>query len=181
MKYHTDWLMQELEKGLSPKYIFFWGHQPRKDGQVGKSCFSQWWEEVFEVEGIKYRSAEHWMMAEKARLFEDPEVLGQILQAQHPAEAKKLGRKVRNFDESQWKAHRYEIVKRGNYYKFAQAEPLKTFLLQTSDRILVEASPYDKIWGIGMTAQEAGIEKPENWKGLNLLGFALMEVRDELK
>ena len=96
------------------------------------------------------------------------------------AEAKKLGRQVRNFDQLLWEEKRYEIVKIGNYHKFSQDEHLATFLKQTGDRILVEASPYDNIWGIGLSADAQGIENPHNWKGLNLLGFALMEVRKML-
>lgn len=120
------------------------------------------------------------MMAEKARLFEDEETLSKILNCNSPAEAKKLGRQVRNFDDKMWKAHRYEIVKRGNIYKFSQNEDLKTFLLKTENRVLVEASPYDRIWGIGLSKNSDKANYPEQWRGLNLLGFVLMEVRDEI-
>lgn len=180
MKYHIDWLNQQIEEGQSFKFLYFWGHQPSKDGSITKSCLSQWWEESFSVEGIEYRTAEHWMMAEKARLFEDYECLDHILAAHSPAEAKKWGRKVRNFDEVSWTTHRYEVVKQGNLHKFSQSEDLKYFLLQTNNRILVEASPHDKIWGIGLTVNSTGVSHPQNWRGLNLLGFALMEVRDLL-
>ena len=162
------------------KYIFFWGHRPRKDGQVGQSCMSQWWESTFEVDDIQYRSAEHWMMAEKARLFKDAEVLKKILNTKSPAEAKKLGRQVRGFQPDVWDAQKYEIVKQGSFYKFSQDEKLKTYLLNTVNRVLVEASPYDKIWGIGLTKDAKNVENPNTWKGDNLLGFALMEVRDTL-
>lgn len=181
MKYNIDQIIEYIAAGERPKYVFFWGHRKSQDGSTTKSCFSQWWEQSFEIEGIEYKSAEHWMMAEKARLFKDEEILAEILTVPSPAEAKKLGRKVRNFEQSTWEAHRYEIVKKGNLHKFAQAPELKEFLLNTAPRIIVEASPYDRIWGIGLTQDAKGVEHPMNWKGLNLLGFALMEVRDMLQ
>jgi len=163
------------------KFLFFWGHQPNKDGSISKTCFSQWWLSSFEVDKVIYKTAEHWMMAQKAELFKDNEVLEKILQAKSPAEAKKLGREVKNYNENLWLAARYDIVKQGNYHKFSQNPELKTFLLNTKDRVLVEASPVDAIWGIGMAGDHKDVLDPEKWQGLNLLGFALMEVRDELK
>ncbi|KQX13030.1 NADAR family protein [Flavobacterium sp. Root420] len=163
------------------KFLFFWGHQPNKDGSISKTCFSQWWLSSFEVEGITYKTAEHWMMAKKAALFNDNEVLEKIIESNSPAEAKKLGREVKNYDDKLWLANRFEIVKQGNYHKFSQNADLKEFLINTNDRVLVEASPVDPIWGIGMASDDKDVMNPEKWKGLNLLGFALMEVRDELK
>lgn len=86
---------------------------------MGKTCLSQWFPSRFEVDGVPYPTAEHWMMAEKARLFRDEEVLGRILACEHPGEAKKLGREVRGFDGSVWDAHRVEVVVQGNLHKFA--------------------------------------------------------------
>ena len=147
-----------------------------------KACFSQWWAgHPFEVDGIRYATAEHYMMAEKARLFHDETKLSKIIDARSPAIAKKLGRQVASFDDLIWRQHRYDIVVRGNRAKFSQHAELKIFLLQTGDRLLVEASPFDRIWGIGMAATDPNAEKPQFWKGLNLLGFALMEVREELR
>lgn len=163
------------------KYLFFWGHQPSKDGSITKSCFSQWWESPFTVEGITYRSAEHWMMAKKAVLFSDYEMETRILACQSPAEAKKLGREVKGYDDALWTAHRYDIVMRGNYHKFSQNEDLKRFILGAEERILVEASPVDPIWGIGLDENSSKAFHPENWRGLNLLGFALMEARERIK
>jgi ribA/ribD-fused uncharacterized protein len=163
------------------KFLFFWGHQPNKDGSISKTCFSQWWLSSFEVDKVIYKTAEHWMMTKKAELFNDKEVLEKIINANSPAEAKKLGREVKNYDDKLWLANRYEIVKQGNYHKFSQNIDLKTFLLNTKDRILVEASPVDPIWGIGMASDHKDVMNPEKWKGLNLLGFALMDVRDELR
>jgi ribA/ribD-fused uncharacterized protein len=159
----------------------FWGHQPSKDGTITKSCFSQWWQQDFKECGITYKSAEHYMMAKKAELFSDAEILEAILACNSPAEAKKLGREVRGYNEELWLQRRYPIVLQGNYLKFSQNKSLKDFLLTTGVRVLVEASPVDGIWGIGMTADNPDAEHPDKWYGLNLLGFALMEVRDMLQ
>lgn len=181
MKYHLDWLIQKYKAGENIKYLFFWGHQPKKDGSISESCFSQWWETApFEIEGITYQTAEHWMMAEKARIFKDEEMLKAILESSTPAEAKKLGRQIRNFDGAIWDKKKFASIRQGNIYKFSQHSPLKDFLLKTGDRVLVEASPLDTIWGIGMGKNNPDVENPTLWKGENLLGFALMEVRDEL-
>jgi len=170
-------------KDIAPesKFLFFWGHQPSKDGIITKTCFSQWWVSPFVVDGITYRTAEHWMMAKKAELFKDNEIFEKIIQVNSPAEAKKLGREVRNYKDELWLASRYEIVKQGNLHKFYQNPDLRLFLINTKERILAEASPVDAIWGIGMASDHKDIHNPEKWRGLNLLGFALMEVRDELK
>lgn len=184
MKYNTynlQGLLNKVEKKENVKYLFFWGHAPSKDGSVTKSCFSQWWQSAFTVDGVKYVTAEHWMMAKKATLFGDEEMQGKILSAKSPLEAKQLGRKVRNFDPIVWGGKCSDIVCEGNYHKFSQHEDLKEFLLNTKDRVLVEASPRDRIWGIGMGQSNENAENPCLWKGSNLLGFALMEVRDRLK
>jgi len=178
MKYNVKNIQ---DTGKPVKYLFFWGHQPSKDGSIIKSCFSQWWEDNFEIDGVEYKTAEHFMMAEKARLFDDDEIRQEIINCQSSAAAKKLGRKVQNFDQNVWEAYRFEIVKKGNYHKFAQNPALTEFLISTTKKVIVEASPYDKIWGIGMLESHNDAHNPKKWKGLNLLGFALMEVRDELK
>ncbi len=180
MKYNLDWLINESQSRREINYLFFWGHQPNKDGTIGKSCLSQWWESDFEMDSVTYKTAEHYMMAEKARLFEDEAILHKILIAKSPAEAKELGRQVKNFQPKVWEEIRYDIVKKGNLYKFGQNPDLKTYLLNTKNQVLVEASPVDTIWGIGMAKDNPAAAQPEQWKGLNLLGFALMEVRDEL-
>jgi len=178
MKYNIEKLTTKKQEN---KYLFFWGHQPNKDGSISKTCFSQWWLSSFDVDGITYKTAEHWMMAKKALLFNDKEIFEKIIQTKSPAEAKKLGREVKNYVDTVWLANRFEIVKEGNLYKFGQNKDLKEFLLNTNERILVEASPVDPIWGIGMAADHKEVNNPEKWQGLNLLGFALMEVRDELR
>lgn len=173
-------LTAAIASGLAPQFVFFWGHQPAADGAVTKSCFSQWWPSSFTVGGIEYRTAEHFMMAAKARLFADPIALERILAAPSPKQAKELGRSVANFDEPTWQAHRFELIVAGNHAKFAQHPDLAAFLLATGQSNLVEASPVDRIWGIGLAANSPDASKPAHWRGLNLLGFALMEVRHRL-
>lgn len=170
-------LLAAIRRGESPKYLFFWGHQPPREGGIGKHCLSQWWLAPFVIEGVPYVAAEHFMMAEKARLFGDEETLAQILAAAHPGGAKQLGRQVRGFDETAWEKARFDVVVRGNEAKFTQNPELGEFLRATGGRILVEASPVDRVWGIGLAENDPGAGDPAAWKGLNLLGFALMEVR----
>ncbi|MET8337776.1 NADAR family protein [Streptosporangium canum] len=168
------------QAGRRLRYLFFWGHQPSRGGGVGAGCLSQWWEVAFTADGHLFRSAEHYMMAHKAWLFGDGETAARVLAAGHPGEAKKLGREVRGFDGSVWDEHRYEIVVRGNIAKFGRHPELRDFLLGTRGRVLVEASPVDRIWGIGLTADDERASSPATWRGPNLLGFALMDARDAL-
>jgi len=181
MQYSLAWLLATVEKKTRVKYLFFWGHQKSRSGEVTAACFSQWWAAPFAVEGVHYNTTEHWMMAQKALLFDNADIYQQIIAARSPAEAKALGRQVRNFDEAVWNANRSAIVVRGNLEKFSQHRDLQEFLLHTKDRILIEASPVDSIWGIGLAADTSQAENPRQWNGLNLLGFALMEVRDQLR
>ncbi|WP_035603590.1 NADAR family protein [Haloferula sp. BvORR071] len=174
-------LVRRIATGERVKFLFFWGHTPSGDGSVTKTCFSQWFESPFGVDGITYATAEHWMMAEKARLFGDIAAVDKIVAASHPKQAKELGRGVANFDDNVWKRERFDIVVRGNLAKFRAHSTMREFLLGTGDRVLVEASPRDTIWGIGLGADNPCAEKPAKWRGLNLLGFALMEVRRQLR
>ncbi|MBA9006661.1 NADAR family protein [Thermomonospora cellulosilytica] len=169
------------ELGRPMRFLFFWGHRPSRSGEAGRGCLSQWWECPFTVDGVTYRSAEHWMMAHKARLFGDERAFGRIIEAGSPAEAKRLGREVAGFDEETWAAHRWEIVVSGNVAKFGQNPGLGAYLLGTGGRILVEASPLDRVWGIGLAADDERASSPARWQGLNLLGFALMEARSRLR
>lgn len=180
MKYTKNWLIDQAA-GNTVNYLFFWGHRPGKDGAITKSCFSQWWKSSFATEGISYITAEQWMMAGKARLFGDAATLAEILRTDDPQAVKKLGRRVRPFDPAVWDAHKYEVVVQGNLLKFGQDARLKAFLLGTGESVLVEASPYDTVWGIGLSSEAPDVENPRSWNGENLLGFALMEVRDRLR
>lgn len=179
MKYTLQNITERFQKKEKIKFLFFWGH--RVKDEITKSCFSQWFPIRFEEDGVIYKTAEHYMMAGKAKLFNDQEILEKILQSATPNQAKNLGRKVKNFDPKIWDRHKYELVKKGNLLKFSQSARCKEFLLSTGDKILVEASPYDRIWGIGMLETDTRAENPLLWNGENLLGFALMEVRDELR
>ncbi|MFI2241255.1 NADAR family protein [Streptomyces chrestomyceticus] len=161
-------------------YLYFWGHTPRRDGHLGASCLSQWWPAPFTVDGVRYATAEHWMMACKARLFGDAEAERRAMSATHPKQAKDAGRSVRGFDSAEWGRRRFEYVVEGNVHKFGQDPALRAYLLGTGSRILVEASPVDRIWGIGLAADDERAPDPARWRGLNLLGFALMEARRRL-
>lgn len=172
--------MAAEQAGRALRFLFFWGHQPQKDGSVGAGCLSQWWPAGFTVDGITYATAEHYMMAHKAWLFGDEDTARRILRASHPKEAKDLGRKALGFDPATWEAARREIVRRGNQAKFSQHRDLADYLVTTRSRVLVEASPRDRIWGIGMAASHEHAASPSHWRGPNLLGFALMDVRDAL-
>ncbi|MGW2820925.1 NADAR family protein [Streptomyces sp. NPDC001443] len=174
-------LVREVHAGAGIKYLRFWGHRPRPDGRLGSSCLSQWWPSPFVVEGVAYATAEHWMMAGKARLFGDPEAERLVLAAGHPAQAKKAGRLVRGFDEAVWERERFRIVVEGSVHKFGSDAGLRGFLLGTGDRVLVEASPVDRIWGIGLAADDEAAADPRRWRGPNLLGFALMEARERIR
>jgi len=133
------------------------------------------------VDGLRYQTTEHYMMVQKAALFGDHQAAERALDAESPKQAKAIGRSVRGFDAKTWDANRWRIVVDGNIAKFSQNRDLRDFLLSTGDRVLVEASPVDSIWGIGLDKSEALLTGPDLWPGLNLLGFALMEVRDQLR
>ncbi|MFG3335716.1 NADAR family protein [Streptomyces tendae] len=174
-------LVARVRAGARIKYLCFWGHRPLPDGSIGPSCLSQWWPSPFTVDGVEYATAEHWMMAGKARLFADAEAERRVLAAAHPAGAKKAGRLVRGFDEAVWERERFRIVVEGSVHKFASDPALRAFLLGTGGRVLVEASPVDRVWGIGLAADDEAAQDPERWRGPNLLGFALMAARERLR
>ena len=169
-----------VNSGNKVKYVYFWGHQNTRS-EVSKTCFSQWYESKFIDCGVTYMTAEHYMMAEKAKLFNDNDTYEKIIRASNPGKAKALGREIKGFYESEWEKCRFGIVVKGNMLKFGQNPDLKEYLINTGDRVLVEASPVDRIWGIGLEVDNQKIENPNLWRGLNLLGFALMEVRDVLQ
>ncbi|WP_036565584.1 NADAR family protein [Nocardioides halotolerans] len=177
----VDELVAAVSGGQRVKWLHFWGHTPKGE-RVGQWCLSQWWPAVFEDEaGVRFASAEHYMMWRKAVLFGDDDAAGRVLAARTPAAAKDLGRRVRGFDDAAWTARRWEVVVTGSTLKFGQDPALRDYLLSTRGRVLVEASPVDRVWGIGLAADSEHAEQPDRWRGLNLLGFALMEARAALE
>lgn len=170
-------LRERAASGERFRYLYFWGHRPRADGRASAACFSQWYDAPFVIDGRRYATAEHWMMAEKARLFGDDSALARVFEKDDPGAAKAAGRSVSNFDEAIWLQHRFGIVVRGNRAKFDQHPALRNFLLGTGIQVLVEASPVDAVWGIGLAGDDPRAQDAASWLGLNLLGFALMAVR----
>jgi hypothetical protein len=151
-------------------FVFFWSEWP-----------SQWHPAPFTVEGVTYTCCEQYMMAEKARLFGDAATLEKILATDSPGEQKALGRQVKGFDDARWTDVCREIVYQANLAKYTQNPALGALLLATGDKTLAEASPTDRIWGIGLTANNPRATDRSEWRGKNWLGEALMRVREELQ
>ena len=168
-----------LHKYTREDFVFFWHEYPATP--IQKSCLSQWYPCRFCVSGKEYFTTEQYMMASKALLFNDLDVYAQIFDATTPKEFKNLGKSVKGYNQDVWNAHKDRIVIEGNIAKFSQNPELKDFLLSTGDKILVEASPLDTIWGIGLDEEDDRAIDPAQWLGENHLGFALMTVRDMLR
>lgn len=177
MKYSINWLKSLNEV---PNFIGFWGND---------SVFSNFYPSesvaVFlDTEGEEYRFEcnEQYFMFRKAMYFRDLESQRKIIQkGLSPNAYKALGRKVKNFDKKEWNRIRYSIMVDGLYLKFTQNANLKQILLDTGDSILIETSPFDKAWGIGLDKKSNAWLDINKWRGQNLLGFALMEVRDIIR
>lgn len=153
------------------QYTFFWR---------AENPFSQWHYASFSADDVEFNCAEQYMMYHKALLFKDSATAREILEADHPKTQKALGRKVVGFTDDLWKKHREDIVYQGNYHKFTQNPELKKILLATAGKTLVEASPYDRIWGIGLKEGDPRAMDPNQWRGMNLLGQILTRLRDDL-
>lgn len=160
--------MYERKVKENERYVGFLGYE-----------FSNFYMCEFELKGIKFDSSEKAFMYSKAMLFEDKEIAVQILKSKSPKECKKLGRKVRGFDEKLWNEKREKYMKIILNAKFRSSEKLKNKLLSTGDKIIVECSPFDKVWGIGINVDE--LFEGKKWKGENKLGYLLMEIRDNIK
>lgn len=180
LKHDRETLRARIASGETLDFVFFWGHRPLPDGSIGPSCCSQWFDAGFTIEKIHYATAEHYMMAEKARTFGDDAALKLILDAKSPDEVKKIGRRVKNFDVEVWSGRSVEVVLQGNIAKFSQNKRLGKWLESTGSKVLVEASPEDPIWGIGLHRDDPRSSDPTFWPGKNLLGFAIMTARDQL-
>ncbi|KAH7380798.1 hypothetical protein BKA66DRAFT_419836 [Pyrenochaeta sp. MPI-SDFR-AT-0127] len=164
------------EQKEDSKPVYFW--RPND----GNGYLGQWYWSEFTVDGETYATAEMWMMVQKARLFNDEAIAKKMLATTDPKTHKGLGRKVKNFDGKRWDDEKLRIVEEGNYHKFTISEDaanLRTMLMATGDRELVEASPLDKIWGVGFGENNAGANR-HRW-GQNLLGIAVMNVRARLR
>lgn len=142
---------------------------------------SNWYYVTFNEDGIEFSSSEQYMMYKKAILFGDREVAAKILKTTDNALIKKLGRQVRNFDEITWVRECENIMFNGLYAKFSQNKELKNKLLVTGNNMIAECSPYDKIWGIGLSISDMNRFDTDKWKGMNKLGKSLMAVRDRLR
>ena len=167
---------------MSLTYIYFYGHYPNKHGIY--SCLSNWYKTKFICDETKktFDNVEQYMMWRKAILFNDINTANEIMKSDLPAMSKLLGKSVSNFNQDIWDKHCIDIVTRGCFLKFSQNEDLKDILLDTNNAILAEASPYDNIWGIGLTIKTAKTCSNESdWRGQNLLGKCLMNVREKIK
>jgi len=153
-------------------YEFFW---------ETSSIYSQWIKSDFVIDGVTYCMAEQWMMAGKARLMDDHVTLAKIMNTRDARKIKNLGWEVTPFDDAKWIAHREEILYQGNLAKFTQNSKFAEELLTTGDKVIVEAAPNDRAYGIGMTAQQARITPVAQWAGENILGQQLMRVRQTLR
>jgi ribA/ribD-fused uncharacterized protein len=173
-------LRTRIRDGQSFTYLPFYGHKAAP-GRITNAVYSQFFPVEFQIEGIRYRWAEQWMMAAKARLFGDQKALAAILEADEPLACKKIGRTVCNYDDGHWSAARFDLVVEGNIAKFGQNQSLRDHLLCSGDAILVEAAPRDQIWGIGFGRDNPAVHDPLLWRGCNLLGFALVKVRAVLR
>ena len=143
--------------------------------------FSQWHTSPFKLNDISFSCAEQYMMYQKAMLFGDNDTAEAIIQTSNPKTHKSLGRKVKGFGDKLWEMHRERIVYEGNFAKFTQNPELFNILMSTGEKILVEANPVDTIWGIGLSEDNPDALIPAKWKGQNLLGKVLTQVRDDLK
>jgi ribA/ribD-fused uncharacterized protein len=152
------------------EFYFFWKHQ-----------FGQWTKRgIVDPEGLTYNCCEQYMMHKKAMLFGDTIVAEKILGEPEPSSQQKLGREVSNYKSEIWDNHKFGIVWYGNYLKFTQHKDLGQRLIATGQRVIVEASPYDLVWGVGYAADSEEILTPEKWRGQNLLGHVLMSVRSAI-
>jgi ribA/ribD-fused uncharacterized protein len=162
----------------SGKHIFFYSHATKSAGAV----FSQFYPSAFvDGSGVSYNCAEQYMMSHKALTFDDKITHAKIMAATDPKVIKALGRETKNFDDRIWDGVKFDIVVEGNRLKFTQNPDLQEILMETIGKTLVEASPYDKVWGIGLSEATAKKMSSNKWPGENLLGLALMKVRDEIK
>jgi len=162
--------INECYHTVTNDFVLFWG-----------GPFSQWAMSDFEIDDVKYNCTEQYMMAAKAMFFNDTEAHKKIMESNNPSDQKQIGREIKGFDTLQWRGICFDIVVRANVAKFTQNEELKQILIESGNKIIVEASPYDKIWGVGLQESDPRCENPALWQGENLLGLALMVARNKIK
>jgi hypothetical protein len=155
-------------------FVFFW--KPEEEN----ACFGNWFPLAFSVDGIHFHTSEHYVMYHKALLMGDEEIARAVLEDPDPHSAKKWGQRVKPWSQDIWNRERCRIMYEACFAKF-QAEDMRQRLLNTGDAVLVEASPYDKIWGIGLLKTDKNARNPQRWKGLNLLGKVLMKIRQDVR
>lgn len=151
----------------------------RPEGQYG--FLSNWYDSTFIINNVSFANIEQYMMYMKALTFQDHEKQQSILLTNDPKIIKALGREVKNYDDTIWNGIRQLIVYQALKQKFNQNDDIRDKLLNTENAILAEASPFDRIWGIGLSVNDPKSNIIEEWKGQNLLGFTLMQVRDEIR
>lgn len=178
--YSREGLIQRLNNGEQLEFLFFWSHHQHRTDVITRACLSQWYPSEFVLDGIRYSCAEQYMMAEKACMMKNGEILSKIMASSDPREMKTLGRSIPNFNTDKWKEIMQDVVLRANIAKFEQNPRLLHFLQWSGNRILVEASPSDAVWGIGLRASDERAQSPLTWQGTNYLGIALMKTRDKL-
>ncbi|WWC90668.1 uncharacterized protein L201_005604 [Kwoniella dendrophila CBS 6074] len=171
---------ERLDPHLGHPYILFYHWEVNSETPLLLACMSQWFATSFKDPDhphLTFPTTEHYMMYGKALVF-DPEVADEIAKAPTPEEAKARGRKIRNFNREKWDETCDGIVEKGNYLKFSQNGDLRGIIVKTEGRTLVEASPTDRIWGIGFGVNDA--EGKEDQWGTNRMGLALTRARDQI-
>jgi len=158
-----------------PEILFFFSKEPENKE------FSNFYETEFELDAVKYKSAEHAFEAVKAKTFGDEEMFEKILKAKSAQSAKSFGNKVKDFKEDTWKEKQDEVMKTVLRAKFTQNLELRKKLLDTEDKVLANADSRDKYWGIGTSANTSMAKDPKKWKGENKLGVMLMELRTTIR
>jgi len=160
--------MDEIAK--KEEFAFFWG-----------GTFSQWATSKFIIDGVEFNTCEQYMMYKKALMFHDYEMAEKIMNEKDPREQKALGRRVKGFDKDTWETYCRDIVYDGNVAKFTQNPEMLEELKFTGDKTIVEASPQDVIWGIGLKYDDPRAKDRSQWKGTNWLGEAIQRVREDIR
>lgn len=174
MKRHST-AEAESPKKCKEEVVLFWKPSDKN------GALSNWSKHSISADGLVFKTAEHYMMYHKATIMGDSDSATRVLASPSPYEAKRIGRQVRNWDEARWASERERVMLEGLWLKASQHKEIKQLLMESGDCILAEASPFDRIWGIGLAAHDKAAACPGEWKGLNLLGNTWMKVRDAIR